>query len=106
MTRAAIDNLEDLVPAVRMLCTEKPEECEQMAGFLELLPSIDVPLIITHRDKPDFSMETKDHKIGIEVTWSIDEGWEQAEAYLGSTHCCPRQAELAIRLLIPLGLRP
>ncbi len=85
MNKVVIDKLENLGQAVRNLDSEKADECEQLADLFPLLPSVIIPLTVMKAERPDFIIESSSHEIGIEVTWSCHQGWEEAEAHLGSS---------------------
>ena len=84
MKTIAVDKLENLEQAVRDLNSEKTSECKQLVSLFTLLPSVIMPLTVMKAERPDFIIESAGRKIGIEVTWSCHQGWEEAEAHLGS----------------------
>lgn len=85
MKTVIVDKLENLDQVIRNLDPEKTVECEQVADFFFLLPSVITPMTVTKAERPDFIIEAGGHKTGIEVTWSCHQGWEEAETYLGSS---------------------
>jgi hypothetical protein len=84
MKMIVVDKLENLEQAISDLNSEKAGECEQLASLFTLLPSVIMPLTVTKAERPDLIVESGGRNIGIEVTWSCHQGWEEAEAHLGS----------------------
>jgi hypothetical protein len=85
MKRVLIENTSDIESEISSLCPDKAEECKQLLIFISLLSSLRLPVTIIKCERPDFIIEFGSQKLGVEVTWSCDEGWEAAEKYLGSS---------------------
>ena len=56
------------------------DHCEQwsICRWLSTYPNFSFPIKLTHRDKPDFFLETSDQKVGIEHTEAIPQDYAHA----------------------------